>query len=137
MSLRTAISSLVATGSWPRGETRGSGRSRATRGASLGRRMHGAQGAFLFGAEAFDGGFGAGGAAAVGLVDHRDDALRWVGAGVACALAGEVLREAPLHIDGDAGIQAAIAALQQVRSEERRVGKEWVSTCRSRWSTYH
>src|SRR3546814_10221134 len=23
------------------------------------------------------------------------------------------------------------------RSEERRVGKEWVSTCRSRWSTYH
>src|SRR3546814_21037088 len=25
----------------------------------------------------------------------------------------------------------------QVRSEERRVGKEWVSTCRSRWSPYH
>src|SRR3546814_14205626 len=24
-----------------------------------------------------------------------------------------------------------------VRSEERRVGKEWVSTCRSRWSPYH
>src|SRR3546814_7637624 len=23
------------------------------------------------------------------------------------------------------------------RSEERRVGKEWVSTCRSRWSEYH
>src|SRR3546814_9563620 len=23
------------------------------------------------------------------------------------------------------------------RSEERRVGKEWVSTCRSRWSTHH
>src|SRR3546814_16439474 len=22
-------------------------------------------------------------------------------------------------------------------SEERRVGKEWVSTCRSRWSPYH
>src|SRR3546814_8308950 len=61
MWLHTAISSLVATGSWPRGETRGSGRSRATRGASLGRRMRGAQGAFLFGAEAFDGGFGAGG----------------------------------------------------------------------------
>src|SRR3546814_20381528 len=27
--------------------------------------------------------------------------------------------------------------LSQVRSEERRVGKECVSTCRSRWSTYH
>ena len=24
-----------------------------------------------------------------------------------------------------------------VRSEERRVGKECVSTCRSRWSPYH
>src|SRR3546814_17811963 len=23
------------------------------------------------------------------------------------------------------------------RSDERRVGKEWVSTCRSRWSPYH
>src|SRR3546814_13108983 len=23
-----------------------------------------------------------------------------------------------------------------IRSEERRVGKEWVSTCRSRWSPY-
>src|SRR3546814_16622391 len=26
---------------------------------------------------------------------------------------------------------------QLYRSEERRVGKECVSTCRSRWSTYH
>src|SRR3546814_16945994 len=25
----------------------------------------------------------------------------------------------------------------QVRSEERRVGNEWVSTCRSRWLPYH
>src|SRR3546814_10307223 len=24
-----------------------------------------------------------------------------------------------------------------IRSEERRVGKEWVSTCRSRWSPYN
>src|SRR3546814_2330158 len=30
---------------------------------------------------------------------------------------------------------AALAA--GVRSEERRVGKECVSTCRSRWSPYH
>src|SRR3546814_20121237 len=27
--------------------------------------------------------------------------------------------------------------LDDVRSEERRVGKECVSTCRSRWSPYH
>src|SRR3546814_12585853 len=29
------------------------------------------------------------------------------------------------------------AALALKRSEERRVGKECVSTCRSRWSPYH
>ena len=27
--------------------------------------------------------------------------------------------------------------LKEIRSEERRVGKECVSTCRSRWSPYH
>src|SRR3546814_1185351 len=27
--------------------------------------------------------------------------------------------------------------IRDVRSEERRVGKECVSTCRSRWSPYH
>src|SRR3546814_4724567 len=34
--------------------------------------------------------------------------------------------------DGDAG-----AGADGGRSEERRVGKECVSTCRSRWSPYH
>src|SRR3546814_14736730 len=29
------------------------------------------------------------------------------------------------------------AAIRAARSEERRVGKECVSTCRSRWSPYH
>src|SRR3546814_5203391 len=32
---------------------------------------------------------------------------------------------------------AATTAARQTRSEERRVGKECVSTCRSRWSPYH
>ena len=27
--------------------------------------------------------------------------------------------------------------VEKTRSEERRVGKECVSTCRSRWSPYH
>ena len=31
----------------------------------------------------------------------------------------------------------AILGLNGARSEERRVGKECVSTCRSRWSPYH
>src|SRR3546814_12742504 len=30
-----------------------------------------------------------------------------------------------------------LSVLHGVRSEERRVGKECVSTCRSRWSPYH
>src|SRR3546814_1383889 len=32
---------------------------------------------------------------------------------------------------------AAVLDLDRGRSEERRVGKECVSTCRSRWSPYH
>src|SRR3546814_7812280 len=36
------------------------------------------------------------------------------------------LAEIPTHVD-----------MVNVRSEERRVGKECVSTCRSRWSPYH
>src|SRR3546814_17430948 len=30
-----------------------------------------------------------------------------------------------------------LATQQKLRSEERRVGKECVSTCRSRWTPYH
>src|SRR3546814_4864752 len=33
--------------------------------------------------------------------------------------------------------EARAASLAAQRSEERRVGKECVSTCRYRWSTYH
>src|SRR3546814_17491489 len=32
---------------------------------------------------------------------------------------------------------SGVPADLRCRSEERRVGKEWVSTFRSRWSTYH
>src|SRR3546814_2250091 len=39
-------------------------------------------------------------------------------------------RQAAAVFGGDEGAQL-------LRSEERRVGKEWVSTCRSRWSSYH
>src|SRR3546814_15212077 len=35
------------------------------------------------------------------------------------------------------GRAVALVVLGQGRSEERRVGKEWVSTCRSRWLPYH
>src|SRR3546814_5295502 len=38
---------------------------------------------------------------------------------------------------GIADYCARYGGLYQSRSEERRVGKECVSTCRSRWSPYH
>src|SRR3546814_12709610 len=34
-------------------------------------------------------------------------------------------------------LSGSIAGVHTSRSEERRVGKECVSTCRSRWSPYH
>src|SRR3546814_15496310 len=37
------------------------------------------------------------------------------------------------HVSDD----AVRGQFEQARSEERRGGKECVSTCRSRWSTYH
>src|SRR3546814_1544375 len=40
----------------------------------------------------------------------------------------------PDHPDHDDRMERICAGL---RSEERRVGKECVSTCRSRWSPYH
>src|SRR3546814_15510811 len=35
------------------------------------------------------------------------------------------------------GVKRVVNNHKPVRSEERRVGKECVSTCRSRWSPYH
>src|SRR3546814_13261448 len=44
----------------------------------------------------------------------------------------------PDGLGGLGGTAAEIAIIQEeLRSEERRVGKECVSTCRSRWSPYH
>src|SRR3546814_14823840 len=37
----------------------------------------------------------------------------------------------------DVGVAGGVGPLIKGRSEERRVGKECVSTCRSRWSPYH
>src|SRR3546814_11697368 len=39
--------------------------------------------------------------------------------------------------DAERGISARRAAAKAERSEERRVGKECVRTCRARWSRYH
>src|SRR3546814_8368309 len=47
-----------------------------------------------------------------------------------------VQKTASHQIDTDKG-PYCVACGAQDRSEERRVGKECVSTCRSRWSQYH
>src|SRR3546814_11169211 len=51
------------------------------------------------------------------------------------------MRRATVIATKSAASPAAVAvqarALAQSRSAERRVGKECVSTCRSRWSPYH
>src|SRR3546814_17601234 len=62
-------------------------------------------------------------------------------------MGGFVLATVPITIaiavlsirEGKAPSQVHEAKLRDYlgRSEERRVGKECVSTCRSRWSTYH
>src|SRR3546814_10351043 len=59
-------------------------------------------------------------------------ALIVTGGGGFCLLAGMLLLG---HIVGSYDLDAILAAGE--RSEERRVGKECVSTCRSRWSPYH
>src|SRR3546814_16451166 len=44
----------------------------------------------------------------------------------------------PLDLDGEAGgLLSDLRATIETRSEERRVGKEWVSTCRARGAPYH
>src|SRR3546814_4635526 len=73
------------------------------------------------------------------------------GAGLAFAVDDELERGELAQAHGAAGVEllgryadlgaeAELLAVDEAgggRSEERRVGKECVSTCRSRWSPYH
>src|SRR3546814_18663466 len=47
------------------------------------------------------------------------------------------IRRALLRTDGDQIAAVHRTLVLRTRSEERRVGKECVSTCSSRWSPYH
>src|SRR3546814_12837669 len=49
----------------------------------------------------------------------------------------EVVVETPRVSLGNSAPSPVPSIEQYTRSEERRVGKECVSTCRSRWSPYH
>src|SRR3546814_2679626 len=62
--------------------------------------------------------------------------------GVADVLAGLAEQFARCLVErearvGTGGIDRLHRLARNARSEERRVGKECVSTCRSRWSPYH
>src|SRR3546814_12825654 len=48
-----------------------------------------------------------------------------------------VIRSSYLAVCSNAGRAFSLELCEGKRSEERRVGKEGVSTCRSRWSAYH
>src|SRR3546814_20054364 len=95
----------------------------------------------------------------VGGILLADSGMGLLDGAVACEMAGEAVAPGPLigqllgvaavahsgkaaeHL-GDLASGAKVATLVHggrayVRSEERRVGKECVSTCRSRWSPYH
>src|SRR3546814_19679996 len=48
----------------------------------------------------------------------------------------EQVLDPAVFVSGDLAQQHAVTAAGE-RSEERRVGKECVGTCRSRWSPYH
>src|SRR3546814_20418090 len=59
-------------------------------------------------------------------------------AGVAWALRDAKLDGAIICLIGSGGAaRSVLCRLYNERSEERRVGKECVSTCRSRWSPYN
>src|SRR3546814_15645104 len=66
-------------------------------------------------------------------LDDRDEAMR----GDACGFC-ELLIDDRLDAGGIGEVDdAAHLGAEHARSEERSVGKECVSTCRSRWSPYH
>src|SRR3546814_18562807 len=74
----------------------------------------------------------------LGTISTRDQLARLEGG----AVAAEKFDWAALAFDFGPSGRKALAELARSprperRSEERRVGKECVSTCRSRWSTYH
>src|SRR3546814_13449734 len=50
---------------------------------------------------------------------------------------GQVAVNGNLRTDSSELVRRAALAGLGIRSEERRVGKEGVSRCRSRWSPYH
>src|SRR3546814_17216981 len=71
----------------------------------------------------------------IGLVRARFALLIRSGDHDADRVVGKAVADDPRYF----GVERIAAVARRIidRSEERRVGKECVSTCRSRWSPYH
>src|SRR3546814_15241182 len=59
-----------------------------------------------------------------------------------CHVPAETLLQSQKSVDVSAlydvqNYRAKLMRVEGMRSDERRVGKEWVRTCRSRWWPYH
>src|SRR3546814_12208703 len=78
----------------------------------------------------------------------RNAALGWIGKNTLLMrrdagswfFLGEIYTDLPLLESSEepvGNLCGSCSACIDIRSEERRVGKECVSTCRSRWSPYH
>src|SRR3546814_10395138 len=75
---------------------------------------------------------------AKGMTLSRSDLKASLDAMVRAGRQGEAVRIAmAANPSGSAGTSIYDPDFSRFRSEERRVGKECVSTCRSRWSPYH
>src|SRR3546814_13172054 len=61
------------------------------------------------------------------------------GSGLNCGMNPDYSYQSTILGNTDKGYSNSVtfSLNKPLRTEERRVGKEWVSTCRSRWSPYH
>src|SRR3546814_14186083 len=77
------------------------------------------------------------GAGRVGGLEQSVEGLDGAGEILLPAIPLRPLVPAGLGPGGDLVVRRHVALHARLRSEERRVGKEVVSTCRSRWLPYH
>src|SRR3546814_11035411 len=72
-------------------------------------------------------------------IEHvaRDTACELTWRGIGAGRGRAVFHGGITIHEGADGSDANLSNKNLLRSEERRVGKECVSTCRSRWSPYH
>src|SRR3546814_12054351 len=73
----------------------------------------------------------------VEIIEHVELGHAQAGDAVVADRAPRGNRIEPAPATRTLGDGAVLCALVTARSEERRVGKECVSTCRYRWSSYH